>query len=344
MIEPETAITPHNILNKMCFMQFGAGLSENGNAFRVKLQDFLKRSGTTNVTRQAIHYWFENNSAPRRASTFEFMLNYMEANINYEELTADRKKVFGQINRFLRRNISGINKNSTAIAKDKISTSRKNQISINLEIDENAIRDLVAKFTGIYLTYRVRLVENRVKPVAREVLRVFQRHKELRFEHWYLRDGSDLSKYEGVVTVIDDTMWFFGATNNKPERLRIMNFRNTSSQAKKYNKLKWGIMLSNIPVPSLRDPAACRIVLLRVERDVDNLTKFIADNVGFITPEEVYGKSSDFIWRMIDNTQSAVSEHESATPIYGGNRKNADSILKVNNLTLDNVFDTIFPL
>lgn len=327
-------IRKDNLLNKLCFVRFGLSLEQQGKEFRQELFGRLERLDPPPISSQTIRYWFEKNSAPTRQPAFQFLHDYFDEAVDYTALTRNRKKVYNQVSAFLRDMIAI---QPTEKVSEKIYASSKGRIVIDLGGPElDFVHANIAQLQGVYRTYRVRLSEAEVKPYAQEVLRLYRRKTEVRFEHYYLQEGSRLSKFEGVATGIGDILWLIGASNSLPERLRIMNFRFVPTSSDRYAQLRWGLLLSDVSIPSSRDPAACRIVLTKVDDPGPTIAGFVRDNVRFVSTEDIKEPAGALITRLIDNNLTAASSHRSAEPaVERDGRPVRDMILKVSQATLD---------
>jgi hypothetical protein len=323
-----------NLLNKLCFVRYGLSLEQQGKIFRQELFERLDGLDPPPISTQTIRYWFEKNSAPTRLPAFQFLYDYLGEAIDYAALPLERKKVFKQVSTFLREAIAT---RPAEKVSEKIYASSKGRIVIDMGGPErDFVHAHIAQLQGVYRTYRVRLSEAETKPFAQEVLRLYRRKTEVRFEHHYLQEGSQLSRFEGVATGIGDILWLIGASNSSPERLRIINFRFVPTSSDRYTQLRWGIMLSDVSIPSLRDPAACRIVLTKVEDPGPTLAGFVRDNVRLVSAEDIKDPNKALITRLIDNTLTAASSHRSAEPALDrSGRLVQDTILKVSQATLD---------
>ncbi|MGP9812948.1 hypothetical protein ACTZWT_15685 [Rhodopseudomonas sp. NSM] len=309
--------------------------------FQASLISYLAGLEQPPISPQTIRFWFEKNSLPTRHPAFLFIQGYLHEVIGYDALTNDQKKVFRQIEAFLR---EALVSRAVSSSPDKIYSSSKGRVVIDLgDAGRELVRANADRLVGTYRTYRIRLSESESKPIAQEVIRIFRRKNDVRFEHWYLREGTAIAKFEGLVTGVDNILWFFGASSVSPERLRVMNFRLISTSGTKYSQLRWGLMLSDVSIPSSRDPAACRIVFLKaLDNEVRTLSNFVKENVMYVSQEEIKSKNKEVIARLVDNTVTAISGYRSTAPITADDKRPIrDMILKVNQSTLDAALDKL---
>lgn len=320
-----------NLLKKLSFLQ--SGEARSAESLHHALNAFLRSQSEKTVSPQTIRYWFEKNSAPSRHEAFRFLYDYIRNEIQYDKITSEQKKVYTQIESFLRQSIAS---KSPEKSSEKIYFSTKGRLVLNVDEANNSASNIINKqFLGTYITYRMRLSENDVDPIASEVLRIFRRNKELRFEHWFNSEGIEITKFEGVVCISGHVVWMFGNVS-AGDRLRVMNFKFDRSITSKYSKVKWGIMVSDTSIPSMRDPAACRIVLIRQEQEIKNIHSFIKENTKFCRLDQIDVKNHQSLWRLINNFDSAVSLHRTSIPLIKYQQtRSFDTILKVNQSTVE---------
>lgn len=341
MIEPGP-IRRTNLLDKLCFLVFGTGLSEHGRELHAALNEFCRFTGQEHVTVQAIRYWFEKGSTPKRATTFQFLLAYVESR-DYGRLTPDQKKVQNQIVGYLQGAIRSTQPRTTPeYEPDRGKIYLSSGSRLVLSVAKAPEPELALKLLGTYLTYRMRLSEDKSEPIAQEVLHITRRGREVVFEHWYNREAADLQKFDGQVTTVGDHLWMMGAADRPPERLRILMFRNTASIQPKYEAYRWGMMLSDTSRPGSHEPAACRIFLVKVKDRVRDLPAFVKDNVRFVDVGRLDAAISAQVGRLVSNTNSAQSRHQSLDPVTGERGEPiVDSILRVDQGTLERAITTL---
>ena len=126
-----------------------------------------------------------------------------------------------------------------------------------------------------------------------------------------------------------------------------MHFRHTKTHNDKYNKLRWGIASSDIPVPSAPDPASSRVCLILVEENIIDESAFIRDKAAYLDLDQLeLERHGAVIRRLIDNTMTALSNPRSIVPAKRNdfNERIQDYVLKVNQSTIENASDAMFDL
>jgi hypothetical protein len=169
-----------------------------------------------------------------------------------------------------------------------------------------------------------------------EVLSIYEDRGEIRFRFWYRPSGDEPSFFDGVVTMFGDVIWLFGHTAEGRDRLRILNFKYTRQQSRRYQRYHWGLMISDLSAS--HEPAACRIFLVRTERLLNLSHKTIAKTklVDFLTIEEAQEKSGIVdIERLVANHNTSQSLPGGILPLVEGERLLTDLVLQVGQATID---------
>lgn len=334
-------ITPTNLLSKLSFVRFHGGLAEHGARFRQDLLDFLRRETDQLVSRQSIINWFKS-SVPSRASAFLFLSRYLRELVDYNALDGDQKKVHSQVVRFLSNRVPALHAQEMKSGGFRIWAAERDRLAIDVSGTSAALMRL-SNLEGVYLAFHARTTEDHKGMFTQEVLRIFRKGKELQFDLWYLKDGIHIEKYNGRVVLIGTIVWMLGATLKPPARLRVMNFRDIHSEGKKYTNLRCGLMLGDIPSVSSPDPVACRIAIMKVQREIDDIGKFARESVKNFRADGNTVKVNDAILRLIDNRKTAISTPHTFNPLAGPDGKPlVDSILKVDQVTTERVSEAVF--
>ena len=335
------AITNSTVLDKLCYVRFGQGRAACARAVRDEMLTCLASlpkpppvSGTT------IRKWFADidggrPNTPRRPGALVFLREYLLKNIDRDALNPDQKKVYRQIQQYLKHAFEGSLPDGAEELRstDKVYFTNNGNVVIKTSGGSARSTSLAESLTGVYLSYKMRFSENLDKPIAQEVLRIFRRHRDIRFEQWYIRQEVGISKFEGVVLPMDHLLWFISMTNELPERLRITCFRRTDEINSDYDRHRWGIALSDIPFAGSHEPAACRIFMTHFP-DPGDLDLFTRDQVKFLTEEELPDQIRSVVMRLIDNEVCASSVQGGIDPVFNKGKRVSDRLLKVDQRTI----------
>lgn len=325
-----SAVTKINVLDKLGFVCYGPGGDENRENLKLKLSAFWYSRDEKLITRQTILYWFSKRSAPSRGEAFAFLRDFFDQEIDYNNLADEQKKVYRQISSFFTSSLAITNYTASS---DGLSTGVQSTLSGNVSIISDAsierIEEFAESWQGVYITYRMRLTYNDKKPISREVMRIFRRKKEIIYHHWYVHEEISVERFSGNVVLKRDSVWFFGASPDA-NRLRICHFRMNNTINPIFSRLRWGLLHSDIPLQSSREPASVRILAVKANIEVGRLAEFIASNVAHVAFTEIDEKIRGTILRAIDNHTSSRSKHRDLTPV-----DDDDPILQVNQTTLE---------
>jgi len=340
------AITGSNLIAKLCFVRFGGGLDRFSDRLKGGLNQFLNQEGDPTITRPAIAGWFrqDKRSIPTKISALAFLQKYIET-VEYAALDPDRKKVFTQIQSFLKNRIpSSADFDRARKTRLRVVVSDHDIFSIKA-VGTAAAGPRLAHLEGVYFAYHARLTEDYKAQFTQEVVRITRNGRNLQFDLWYLKDGQKVERYHGAIFLFGTVLWFLGSTERAPDRIRAMIFRDLHSEGRKYTDLRCGLMMSDIPTPSSPDPVACRIALYRIRKQPDNIFKFAKDNVLTFSRGQVLEGKENGILRLVDNALTAHSSPLSAEPAVDVDGKPiVDNVLKVDQHTVDRVSDLLFDI
>lgn len=316
----------------MVFCFYGGSVEVHKDEFYNEMNDYRKFRGDEIVSRQAIHFWVHKGNRPTRLTAFSFLKNFISERFKYEKKSGDQIKVFNQIVEFLDKAIVSAESNPDYKKPNLgIHASGKCNLSFINNTEDNEISDYIDSWQGIYISYRMRLIRNEDNPISREVVRISRRQKDIQYQHWHLREGVSLDRFEGYVTLKAETAWCFGASlDNK--RYRICHFKNNNSINPVQRKLRWGLMHSDIPTSSSREPASTRIILSLYENKVENFQSFLEENVKYISLQEL----DDSLKEIVDRATNNIISSES---VGGGIEPSniEESVLHVDQKTLENL-------
>ena len=308
------AISKHNVLNKICFVQFGSGIHEHQAEFRAALLDHLARRGDKIISRQTILYWFSKGSLPTRSPAFEFLKDYLETQFELSAMTADQRKVHTQCLDFLSESIrSAAGSDNRKVVPSGIQASSNSNILLMNPLNVEDLERFSESWQGIYVTYRHRLIADDKRPVSREVVRIFRRNRDLIYQHWHLREGVSLDRFEGLIAPKAHSVWMFGA-NKDDTRYRICHFRANDTINPVHRRARWGLMHSDIPLSSSHEPASTQIIMFLHEDRIDDFDAFLRRVVRYLDYDEIDKPIKGAIDRAIDNKASCTSEVGSISP------------------------------
>jgi len=329
-----TAINSINLIKKITYIKYGEGYTDHVDKIKSDMQRFLRSKSEKLITRQTIKYWFDKGSSPKRASALEFLQSFILNDINIDEIDdPNRRRVYDQVKVFLDRQINQININSNQNI-DNISTSKGHRLIIDINIDSEQIEKLASSIVGQYDIYHQRLTENINFGIAKEYMEIFTKGRDLNFRIWYRNEEDQISEIRGSIFKIGEIIWFIGHTIEITSRLRVMCFRDFGISNEKYNILKWGILTSDIPLPTNKDPASCKVLIHKIAPDKGDAASIAIDRVGAMDIENLEGQFGDIVKRMINNRITAISKHASIEPVSDIDGDVEDMILKTNQNTL----------
>lgn len=321
----------------MCFAVFGVGLEAAGNRLEGDLQAHLKQSGSDLVSRTAIVNWFlagGNASRPGRQKAYQFLESYLIEEVDYETLSDEQKKVHNQITQFLRSSISSIQRAEEDRGKKLLvpqpSSLRIQASNISRVIDANIVEKFFETWPGTYISYRRRLILDNDPPMAREVIRLTRIKDQMVYEHWHRRNGVELAKFEGFLHVRGESIWLLGQSEDGL-RLRVCHLPSSDVENPKFSKFRWGLMHSDIPLPTSKDPASTRIFMVRQEEKPANLDLWTNELVKYVDGDGELEKSNEWIKRFIENEMSSHSRVNTIEP-----EDAPDTILRVEKRTVEN--------
>lgn len=302
------AITNENLIRKMCFVVHGSPYGEMKEGFKRSLNKYLKSSKKRLTTRQSIIGWVENNTPPSRGSSFLFLREFLVGQVKRESLQPPQKKVYDQILRFLENALSrkkqnalspkAFNKQNTSI---EFHTSSDNKFVYQVFGTENVNDSIANDLKGLYQVYHVRLGQDNKGEVARECLEIFQKGFEIRFNLWYRDDSGELSKFGGPVFVLGGLLWLFGNNREHENRMRIMAFHHENKRYSLHNLLRWGVLLSDKKVGRAKEPASCRIVLVKSDASGSNAKNQMKDAASAVQVSEFTDEQARILLPLITN-------------------------------------------
>lgn len=324
----EAAITNEKLLSKLCFLRFGTSFERGAPELQAELLSYRGGLKTSSISPTAITNWFTRGNAPRREAAIAFLLQYTSDKIEYRSLDPKRKQIYSKIARFLKKNSPKSN------SPEKVRYTDNSSVVIELDIKFEDLVSAGSALSGLYELYKLRFSDETDEPVAREVLHVFLRHKELRFRLWYKKEKANIEQFSGVVIPTANIFWFVGTSSVGPDRFRIMYFRTTDAQSAMYNKFHWGIAASDIPYVPSQEPAAARVLLVPKPM-VPDIHRYVNATVRHLKIADISPEISDVVSRMIDNHATAFSIPGTIKPHLDTNGQPArDLILKVDQRTL----------
>jgi hypothetical protein len=323
----DTAISPDNIISKLCFLRYGGSFDDHSEALRHELHKALNSSQTAFLSRQAVNYWFKRDNGrsgvPARSDAMRFLDFYLATNISRHQLDNEQKKVYDQVSAYLRHYTDGSPKPLLSLSHSKRLLLDAPQSAVDL----GRLADCIA---GCFFVYHIRLVESPTVPLACEFLQIFRRSRELRFILWNQNERNQSDEFHGSVTLFGHTIWLIGTTPNG-RRVRAMLFRDIQQwENERYNAVRLGILCSDIPRPSSPDPAACRVLIWKCPRTfttTPSAAVYARRNVKNFTVEECEAEPLKSIFHLVDNESPANPETSS--------RERRDLILKVNQQTIE---------
>jgi hypothetical protein len=330
------SISKQKILNKICFASFGTGLNVAGSDLQEALQGYRRQRSDEIVTRQAVDNWFKLGSLPSRQPAFQFLCDYLETQVTHSDKSPDQRMVHAQCLGFLQSSLKA-DKLTRKIGSPGagVQSSAGNNILLVNSLGSSEIEDFSASWHGIYVSFRMRLVSNKIKPISREVVRLSRKNRDIVYEHWHLREGVMIDKFSGLAAPKSDTVWMFGS-NSENSRFRICHFKKVNTINPAHKKVRWGLLHSDVPLPSSREPVSTRLMWLQWNAKIHNFEEFLDQNVSYISADEIPADIRETVLRGIDNNVSATSKINDILPLAS-----EDHVLQVNQKTLESMCEKV---
>lgn len=331
------AISRRNLISKLRFVRFGPTSENSPDAFKQDLYAYHNDKRPNLISKQTILYWVEGTNNPSRENGLSFILSYMEDCIHRDELPEERRKVHDQILRYLK---SVLSKSQQSIDDDKIYVSSNNRVIIDISANISDNKNISDSIKGHYFTYRMRLTPSG-NQISQEVMRIYSRGNDIRFEHWFLRDASYLDKFDGSAFVFGNVLWFFGTAVAAAPRMRVIHFPHIKSENPKYTNTRWGILSSNLPLTA-SDPASCRILIIRQQEPITVGSDFLKKSVRHIEKSEFNGRKEEVIKRLIDNnkTSNLMPGAPEKTTVDSQGLEIQDHLLRISQSTLEIILNS----
>lgn len=336
----DSAITKHNLVEKLCFVVTGDSIANRAGECRQALTAYNGIRGDKLVTNEAIGKWLANDptkrTTPAREKAYTFLSSFLDEHISYDDLSPDRKKVFNQIvgrlEDSLRERVNS--QRHKAASNHSVSVGNAGAVIIHpVEATPRDYEELVQSWTGTYVTYRYRLVADEGRPFAREVVRLVKTNSGLTYRHWHLKDGTALKSFQGTVLVSKDTLWMIGVDEGN-QRFRICHVKRNETLNPDFQRFRWGLMHSDIPMGSSRDPASTKIFMKKI--DVRKSIETFAEKTVSYLGEDLGGDvDAEKIRRAISNNISSQSDGSGFEPV-----SEQDEVLRTCHLTLEAMLRT----
>lgn len=328
-------IRKDNLLNKLSFVVTGESLSHRSDDLKEFLLRYIRFRGDTTVSAQGVRNWFTKKSHPSKKNAYIFIHDVIDNSVLYDKLSDDQKKVYNQLKVFLADVTSSENNSKFDRSNlDKISSGTAGSLILKHNSTKSDIDRLLNSWEGMYTSYRRRLTKDSTNPVSREAFWIYRRNQEIRFKHWHLKEGVSLSFFEGNVCITDETIWFFGYSEQKM-RFRICHFKMNDTLNPIYQKFRWGLMHSDIPLQSSREPVSTRILLVKESSEVKNLQNYVENTVKYISIDNIPENIRKMVSRCTDNNLPSISNAMTFEPAPV-----EENILSVNQSTIDVVCQT----
>ena len=336
--ERQPAIRSDNLIRKMAFVIVDDTPERRLEFLRSQLADFRLATEVREISKQAIDGWFkkgDKKSYPKRNVANTFLYQFLKENYKESDFQGDRKKVYKQCVSYLYSRISSdpddfvIEKKQLQIIGDKFGNITINQADINRG-------DISFKlWSGVYLSFRMRVFKNKIKPISREIISISSERGSMSYEHWHLRDGVNLSKFTGNAIIFNRSIYFIG-TSLDGKRLRACHFQNTGTTNPAHGKMRWGLMHGDIPAAGSVDPVSTRIFLVKIQDDTSRSIRIARQYVEYINESDIDIEIRDIVMRCINNRVTSKSAPEGYSPLGPD-----EDILRVNQSTLDNIFNLL---
>lgn len=329
-----------NLIEKLCFVVTGAGVSSRGIDCRRELSQYLGIRGDKIVSYVGLGKWFlpldAGRTSPNRTKAYTFLLAFLDEYVRYSDLSEPRKKVFNQIKSRLVESLGDRESAQKHKAKVNHGVSVSNAGAVVIQQTETLERDyeeLCASWKGTYVTFRNRLSADQSNPFSREVIRLVQTNSGLSYKHWHLKDGTALKFFQGSVLISKETLWFIGV-DESTQRFRMCHLKRNETVNPDFQRYRWGLMHSDIPMGSSRDPASTKIFMRKVDVQ-KNIESYAEKTVSYLDGTLGGDEDAEKIIRAIDNNQSSRSEVGSFAP-----QPDADEVLRTCHITLEAMLKT----
>jgi hypothetical protein len=315
-----------NFIEKLCFVVTGEGLEKAGDGLKRKLQDYRSSTADESVSRVGINNWFDKN-APGKGKAYQFLQRFLQEAVDYNVLSAERKKVFNQMQHFIKE-ISinfDVGRSGQSDGRSVLLTGLGGLMLQPSKLDAKDYADISESWSGFYITFRRRLIVSKEMPYARELVRIFKTNKGMGYRHWHLRDGVALSSFEGGVLISRDTLWFVGVDQGN-SRFRFCHFKRNETLNPDLQRMRWGLMHSDIPIGSSKDPASTKILMRKCEV-TKNVERFAASTVRYLDQNLDDDPDRSIIEMAIENGIKPDSE----------GRATAGEVLRTNHIMLESI-------
>jgi hypothetical protein len=315
-----------NFIEKLCFVVTGESLERSGEGLKRKLQDYRASTADESVSRVGINNWFDKN-APGKGKAYQFLQRFLQEAVDYNLLSVERKKVFNQIQHFIKE-ISvnfDIARPGVGDGRGVILTGLGGLSLQPSKLDTKDYADISESWSGFYVTFRKRLIASGEMPYARELVRIFRTNKGMGYRHWHLRDGVALSSFEGGVLISRDTLWFIGVDQGN-SRFRVCHFKRNETLNPDLQKMRWGLMHSDIPIGSSKDPASTKILMRKCEI-TKSVERFAATTVKYLDKDLDNDPDRSIIEMATDNGISFEPK----------DRAMAGDVLRTNHIMLETI-------
>lgn len=322
----DAAVRKSNIIKKLSFVTADENGLADETALKEKLLRYLSRQPQKIVSEVGVRNWF-GKTVPARAKAHKFLSDFIDEEVIYEKLSPSQRKVHNQILDFLQGSLA--NEQTETTNARKLVFSKASQLIIQTpDIAQEEFKNLCESWSGYYVAYRLRLIDNDERPYAKEVVRLFRANTGLVYRHWHLRDGHQLSSFEGVSILTKETIWLWGV-DAANARYRVCHFKRNESANPSHQLYRWGLLHSDIPLGSSRDPASTRIILKKVG-EPRKVEEFVKKNVGYCDQDLDNEMDATFIMRTISNEVPSQSNMSWESPIDDN-----EAILRTSHLTLE---------
>lgn len=294
-------VSPSNIMRRLSFGMLGGADTEHFieiRSYLVKVAAENRRKGEGVPTRQMVYKWFAGAN-PTQETSIKFLAdvieNFKETDTRYVGLPPDQKKVLNQISRDCR----------SEIRKNRKGNPIHNRFGGDLQIRQNRIfspseiKQDIDNYVGFYNIFRYKFGKNRKQVLAVEVLQIEKVDTQLYATMWFLIDEIKLYPYEGGIIFVGNSLWIIAHNSSLGGRLRAICFDRVGWGRVPY-PFYTGILLSTTPDYHSPRPAACRIVIEKIENSVQN--KSLEKFVYFTSKAEFSHPRKKLVLDLIDNT------------------------------------------
>ncbi len=327
------------VLQRIVLIKYGTWDEEARRLLNRELIEHRKARPT--LSRQAINGWFEKHSYPSRAHALEFVYDFFRKTIWREHLPPERMAVYASVNLFLRSVCPSTNAYDPPTQLIRMT---KSGVLFSNKIGPDEVKVLASTLAGSFLAYHYRFSEDERRPISREGLRIFRSGNALRFELWFRREDIAIDRFHGTILGVGNLLWFIGAAEQSPTKLRVMHFRRTATLDMRHNSLRWGIVSGDIPLAWRSDPAAARICLIKAQENNARDASYLRSAPAYLGLNEMeHEPHGPTILRLIDNRMTATSHPHTIIPARKSNSEELiDTVLKVDQMTIENASDAIF--